>query len=63
MITKWQTGPLGLRHTAMRTDLGLLRNIQMDPGDTILAEFELLPHSGKLQQPVPPVIVAASTQE
>jgi hypothetical protein len=62
MITKWQTGPLGLRHTAGRTDLGLLRNIRMDPGDTILAEFELLPHDGPLTQTVPPTLVTATDQ-
>jgi hypothetical protein len=34
----------------------------MDPGDTILAEFELLPHAGALQQPVAPVLVTATDQ-
>jgi len=62
MITKWQTGPVGLRHSAARTDLGLLSGISMDPGDTILAEFDLLPHHGPLAQPVPPVLVTATNQ-
>jgi hypothetical protein len=62
MITKWQTGPTGLLHTVSRTALGLLRNLRMDPGDTILAEFELLPHAGALQQPVAPVLVTATDQ-
>lgn len=62
MITKWQTGPVGIRHSAMRTDLGLLSGLSMDPGDTVLAEFEILPHRGPLQQPVPPVLVVAADQ-
>ena len=62
MITKWQTGPIGLRHSAMRTDLALLNNIRMDPGDTILAEFDLLPHAGPLSQAVPPILVTATNQ-
>lgn len=62
MITKWQTGPVGLRHSAARTDLGLLTGISMDPGDTVLAEFDLLPHRGPLTQPVPPVLVTATSQ-
>jgi len=62
MITKWQTGPIGLRHSAARTDLALLNNIRMDPGDTILAEFELLPHFRPLTQSASPVLVTATNQ-
>lgn len=62
MMTKWHTGPLGIRHSAMRTDLGLLAGISMDPGDTVLAEFDILPHRGPLRQPVPPVLVFSTDQ-
>jgi len=45
LITKWHSGFSGVRHNPFRTSIGLFRGLRLDPGDTILAEFALLPHA------------------
>lgn len=60
MITKWQNGFVGVRHNAALTAIGLLRDLRLDPGDTILAEFALVPHVTATVDVAKPTIIAAS---
>ena len=57
LTTKWQTGFNGVRHNPNGTAMQLLGSVRLDPGDSVLAEFELWPHVEPLANPTSPVIV------
>ncbi|NOY79426.1 MAG: hypothetical protein GXP31_00325 [Kiritimatiellaeota bacterium] len=48
LSTKWQSGFAGVRHSVRGTGIGLMRDVRLDPGDVVLAEFELWPHRDRL---------------
>ncbi len=60
LSTKWQSGFTGVRHSVRGTAIGLMRSVQLDPGDVVLAEFELWPHRDALGAIGTPAIVTAT---
>ena len=47
LMTKWHSGFAGLKHAANRTEIGFLRPVRLEPGDTVLATFALIPHGAE----------------
>jgi len=63
LMTKWQSGFTGVRHTLAGTAIGLMRRVHLDPGDVVLAEFDLWPHRGPLGAVGDPVFVTVIRSE
>ncbi|OGV64357.1 MAG: hypothetical protein A3K19_17190 [Lentisphaerae bacterium RIFOXYB12_FULL_65_16] len=60
LATKFSTGYRGVRQTLGRTEIGLQRQVRLDPGDYVIAEFELWPHTTLPETLVNPVVVPAA---
>lgn len=57
---KWASIANSVRHSPARTEIQLVNGVSIDPGDFILAEFELWPHADAAVVPERAVLVTES---